>query len=68
MISRNYAAMAIYGRPFPEVGLCVCHGLPVDITGFRDEASKKEYMISRLCQSSQDKVFHSEDWLPADDE
>jgi hypothetical protein len=64
----NFAAMIIYGRPFPEVGLCVCHGNPVDITAFRDEASRKEYMISRLCQSSQDRVFHSDDYLPADDE
>lgn len=67
MSSYNYAAMVIYGRPFPEVGLCVCHGLPVDITGFRDEASRKEYLISRLCQSSQDSVFRSDDYM-IDDE
>ena len=38
---------------------CVWCKNPVD--GFRDALSRKEYGISGLCQSCQDKVFSSED-------
>ena len=32
-------------------------GKSVDVEGFRDEISLKEFHISGLCQSCQDKVF-----------
>lgn len=31
-----------------------------EITGFRDELSKREYEISGLCQECQDKIFNEE--------
>jgi len=34
---------------------CVCCGKSA--TEFRDEISKREYQISTLCQTCQDKVF-----------
>ena len=64
---KNVAANLIYGRDFPTIGTCVCHGNPVTENDFRNEISKKEYLISRLCQQTQDTVFGStdndgEDW------
>lgn len=58
---KNVAANMIYGRDFPNDGTCVCHGKPVKATDFRSELAKKEYLISRLCQQTQDEVFGSND-------
>jgi len=33
---------------------------PVNENGFRDNKSKKEYSMSGLCQSCQDKIFDNE--------
>jgi len=38
-----------------ENGICACCNGEVD--GFRDELSKKEYNISRMCQKCQDSIF-----------
>jgi hypothetical protein len=54
---KNVAANLIYGRDFPTDGTCVCHGKPVTESDFRSEVAKKEYLISRLCQQTQDTVF-----------
>lgn len=64
---KNVAANLIYGRDFPTIGTCVCHGNPVTENDFRNEISKKEYLISRLCQKGQDEIFGNptddgEDW------
>jgi hypothetical protein len=42
-----------------SIGKCAWCGASKDKVqnGFRDELSKKEYQISALCQSCQDKVF-----------
>ncbi len=48
----------IFGRSrsLAEAGAqCICCGKPA--TEFRDELSRREYQISRLCQVCQDKVF-----------
>ena len=37
--------------------ICNGCGRKVDTEKFRDEMSKKEYMISGFCQGCQDKVF-----------
>lgn len=53
----NALALETWGRKVPEEGFCVCHGERVDPASFRDELSKKEYRISRLCQVGQDQFF-----------
>jgi hypothetical protein len=37
--------------------VCVFCGVSVDENSFKDELSKKEFTISGICQSCQDKVF-----------
>jgi hypothetical protein len=32
-------------------------------TSFKDEISKKEYMLSGLCQTCQDEFFSGRDWI-----
>lgn len=59
--NKNIAAKLVYGRDYPQVGTCVCHGKPVDMNSFRDQISKDEYMISRLCQETQDAFFESDE-------
>ena len=40
-----------------EAGACpFCHKA-VDLNGFRDVVSRKEHLISGLCQSCQDEMF-----------
>ena len=39
----------------------VCVTCGVEVKGFRDALSKKEYIISGLCQVCQDKVFQEEE-------
>jgi hypothetical protein len=36
---------------------CPFCGKDIDMNGFRDELSKKEYGISGLCQNCQDDIF-----------
>lgn len=68
MDHKNMMANIFFGRNFPTDGTCVCHGRTVTEASFRNEISKKEYLISRLCQESQDDFFGSnsnddgEDW------
>ena len=38
-------------------GICVSCGSNVSYDSFRDELSRKEYGLSRLCQKCQDLVF-----------
>lgn len=40
-----------------EAGLCPSCGRKIDVEDFRDALSKREYKISGLCQTCQDKVF-----------
>jgi hypothetical protein len=54
-------AMEIWGRPVPRDGFCVCHGEPVDMASFRDDLSRKEFRISKLCQVGQDDFFGAGD-------
>ena len=42
-------------------GICPFCNKKVDIDSFKDELSKKEFGISGLCQSCQDKVFKEDD-------
>jgi len=41
-------------------GQCMCCNNPD--TNFKDELSKKEYVISGMCQTCQDKTFHIEEY------
>ena len=48
----------LFGRSRTASGdnqMCISCG--TDANHFRDELSRKEYRISRLCQGCQDKVF-----------
>lgn len=50
-------AEKLFGRRREE-GVCVTCGKNVNVeTDFRDALSKKEYGISRMCQTCQDRVF-----------
>lgn len=40
-----------------EQGICPMCEKPVNISKLRDQASRKEYEISGLCQSCQDEIF-----------
>ncbi len=40
-----------------EAGKCPFCKKPVKMSEFRDELSKREFQISGLCQSCQDKTF-----------
>ena len=40
-----------------ESGKCPFCSEVVDLNGFRDVVSRKEHLISGLCQSCQDEVF-----------
>ena len=41
-------------------GLCPFYGKDMSNPTFRDEASKKEYQISGICQECQDNYFNGE--------
>ena len=47
----------IFPRAINDIKDGVCPTCGAEITGFRDTASKKEYTISGMCQSCQDRVF-----------
>jgi len=50
-------ARAMFGND-PRKGVCAVCGKPV--TGFHDEASRREYGISGMCQECQDAIFTGE--------
>jgi hypothetical protein len=53
----NAVARAAFGRTRDEVkpDHCICHG---ELVGeFRDEVSRKEYRITKMCQRGQDELF-----------
>ncbi len=59
MTLRDKIAKAIYNRPL-EPGKCIaCQSEDVDSEDFRDELSRREFSISRLCQKCQDGVFEN---------
>lgn len=39
----------------------ICTWCKKEVTGFRDEISEKEYMISGFCQKCQDETFGKEE-------
>jgi len=53
----------IIAKLFPKAlenikqGLCPLCGNHVNLQDFRDQQSRKEYEISKMCQSCQDKIF-----------
>jgi hypothetical protein len=53
---RKLFAQLIFGRD-PIDGECVSCRAMVEDQGFRDEASRREYAQSYLCQACQDTVF-----------
>ena len=58
---KNAMALVLYGITHTEAlarRICVdCKTFKVEANDFRDDLSRKEYMISALCQSCQDGVF-----------
>ena len=57
---KREVAKQIFGT-FPD-GNCVSCGYDkVNESDFKDDLSKKEFKISKLCQSCQDDVFNQED-------
>lgn len=54
----DHMTKTAFGRSNTEAGqqqICVSCGQPA--TEFKDEVSAREYQISRMCQTCQDKVF-----------
>lgn len=54
----NAMTLQFTGRTIKDCianGICACCGQAVE--GFRDDLSKREYEISRMCQKCQDGVF-----------
>lgn len=51
------AAQGLFGRGRNE-GVCVtCGSSEVKTEDFRDDLSRREYELSRMCQKCQDEVF-----------
>ena len=46
-----------FNQEMDNVNKGVCGFCGGEITGFKDELSKREFTISGLCQSCQDKAF-----------
>lgn len=60
----NGMTAALFGRSLEDCmfnGICpCCHG-PIEDYDFRDEMSRKEFSISGMCQTCQDKTFRASD-------
>lgn len=50
------AQLAMFGRVCPDNECPLC-GCGIDVGGFRDALSLKEYEQSGMCQKCQDEVF-----------
>jgi hypothetical protein len=66
-MDKDGLAQMIYGFKRTSSSHCVCHNAPQSLDTFRDEISVKEFMISGLCQESQDSVFNGE-WADEEEE
>lgn len=52
----------ITGRSRPDsIRASKCATCGKDVTGFRDDLSRREYSISGMCQDCQDSVFGDDD-------
>jgi len=54
-------ALRIFGVVRTSRNNCVCHNEPQNRFSFKDEISAREFLISGLCQKSQDEIFNSEE-------
>jgi hypothetical protein len=54
-------ALRIFGVVRTSRNNCVCHNEPQSGFSFKDEISAREFLISGLCQKSQDEIFNSEE-------
>ncbi len=55
---------ALYGKSVTDAQTsrsCLHCGVNVDELGFSDALSKREYLISGMCQNCQDAVFNMEE-------
>lgn len=57
----NDFAEKVFGRPRTIIQCAICGSDKVTPECFRDEISRKEFEISRMCQQCQDGVFPPED-------
>lgn len=61
MENKSNAVKAILEEVFPGTAQAIaekkCPICKNSITGFKDDLSKKEYLISGMCQKCQDSVF-----------
>jgi len=55
------ALFGMSGTTAAMARVCISCGKPVKREDFKDSTSRKEYGISRLCQSCQDKTFAEEE-------
>lgn len=46
-----------------ENGICPICNMIVDVNGFKDDISKREFKISGMCQACQDEIFSSKNDL-----
>ena len=59
-INKHLAEFLFGEQPSEALKKNTCVMCKKNITGFRDEVSKKEYEISALCQACQDSIFEDE--------
>ena len=52
----QFAQLICFGEVAPE-GVCPFCGRKINMAELRDDASRKEYDLSGLCQECQDEVF-----------
>ena len=63
----NAMALAIFGRERAETYCVTCGSEKVGIEDFKDNLSRTEFKISRMCQKCQNRVFDPPVDPPDDD-
>jgi hypothetical protein len=51
----------VFGRSHDEAACVTCGSKEITPEDFRDDISRKEFMISHMCQRCQDSVFGAEE-------
>ena len=54
---REQMARSLFGRSRRDEACVACGSAAVKATDFRDDLSRREFQLSRMCQACQDLVF-----------
>jgi hypothetical protein len=55
----DHVSKKVFGRSRKDPACVVCGSDKIKPTDFKDDLSRKEFTISRMCQKCQDSVFGS---------